>query len=139
MKWMTLLLVIVLTACIPNTGGEPTQPAGIELEGTRWLLESIGNTPLVAGSEVTLQFDVDNQAGGNAGCNSYGGTYTLTGDQIEFTEIASTLMACVDESMMDQESAYLQALNSAQQVSVEGDRLTIRYEGGQLNFVRAEE
>ena len=138
MKWITLLLIIVLTACIPQTGGEPTQPAGVALEGTRWVLESIGDTPVVAGSEVSLQFDADNQAGGNAGCNSYGGTYVLTGSQIEFTEIVSTLMACVDETMMDQESAYLQALNSAHSVSVEGDRLTISYEGGQLNFVRAE-
>jgi heat shock protein HslJ len=139
MKWITLLLIIVLTACIPQTGGEPTPPAGVELEGTRWVLESIGDTPVVPGSEVTLQFDADNQAGGNASCNSYGGTYTLTGSQIAFTDIVSTLMACADESMMEQETAYLGALNSAQQVSVEGNRLTISYDGGQLNFVRAEE
>jgi heat shock protein HslJ len=132
MKWMIVLMVLVLAACAPGSS-----PQSVELEGTRWQLESLNGTPVVPGSTVTLQFDAENFAGGNSGCNSYGGSYSLDGSSIEFSEIASTLMACMDDGIMDQEAAYLGALNSAQQVTLDGDRLTITHPGGQLNFVPA--
>jgi heat shock protein HslJ len=138
MKWILMSVVLLLAACVPVTGSEPAQPE-INLEGTRWMLESINGTPVVPGSEVTLQFDADNQAGGHGGCNSYGGAYTLTNSSIEFENLAQTLMACLDEDLNQQESTYTNALNNAQTVSLENDRLTITYNGGQLNFVRAQE
>jgi len=137
MKWMVVLLVLLLAACGRLVG----QPAGPELDlvGTRWQLESLNGTPVLPGSTVTLQFDADGVAGGNSGCNHYGGSYTLDGSNIEFSEIFSTLMACLDDGVMDQEAAFLGALGNAQSVSLAGDRLTITHDGGELIFVRAAE
>jgi heat shock protein HslJ len=140
MKWIYLSMILLLAACVPVTGEEPVEPAPeINLEGTQWMLESINETPVVPGSDVTLQFDNDNTAGGHAGCNSYGGTYALNNGDIVFSDIIRTLVACVDENIMDQEDTYLQALENAGQVIQDGDRLTITYNGGQLNFVRAQQ
>jgi heat shock protein HslJ len=104
MKWIYLSMILLLAACVPVTGEEPVEPAPeINLEGTQWMLESINETPVVPGSDVTLQFDADNTAGGHAGCNSYGGTYALNNGDIVFSDIIRTLVACVDENIMDQE------------------------------------
>lgn len=122
--------------------GEPTETSTAdELGGTSWELVSFGptgaETDAVAGSTVTLHFDMKGQAGGNSGCNSYGGSYQVAGNDISFGEIASTLMACADDAAMEQEGRYLDALHAADSFAIAGDRLTITYGGGQsvLNFV----
>jgi heat shock protein HslJ len=152
------ILVLAVAACaaatesIPDTGGGPTpgpetpvvsseQPgAGDALANTRWRLVSFGEpgaeTPVVAGSTVTLEFEADGRVGGSGGCNSYGGQYQVQDGAVSFGELVSTLMACTDERLMQQEQQYLAALQSAGQFELAGRRLTIRYAGGRgaLNF-----
>ena len=149
-------LTLILAACAPSgeppgTGNGPTPAvtptgspgAGNSLANTAWVLVSYGapgaETPVVAGSTVTLEFDAGDQAGGSAGCNSYGGHYQVDGDAISFSEIVQTLMACEDEQVMEQEAQHLAALETASQFELSGDSLAITYDGGQgvLNFVRA--
>jgi heat shock protein HslJ len=105
------------------------------LAGTQWTLVSYGApddpTPVIGGSGVTLALGEDGHASGSGGCNSYGGSYTVEGDTLQFSEVVSTLMACVDSDLMDQEQAYLDALNSASAFTLDGDRLTISDEDGQ--------
>jgi hypothetical protein len=93
----------------------------------------VGETP------ITLEFGEDWQAGGHSGCNSYGGTYTLQDDLLQFGEITSTLIACADQAVMEQEQQYLEALRTASRFMVEGDTLEIWYQndGGVLNFERS--
>jgi heat shock protein HslJ len=93
-------------------------------------------TPVIEGSTVTLEFQTDGQAGGSAGCNSYGGGYQVQGDTLSFDQLNSTLMACVDEAMMQQETEYFQALQSTGRFELADNQLTIWYDGGQsaLNF-----
>lgn len=164
--WATLLVVLLaLAGCaIPqlpaSTPGAPsestvsastpaadTTPAataegdeGDPLANTSWQLTAFGSagaeTPVVPDSTVTLEFSADGTAGGNTGCNSYGGDYTVEDDTLSFGEMVSTLMACADEAVMAQEQAYLQALQSAARFEVAADQLTIWYDEGnsQLNF-----
>lgn len=113
------------------------------LAGTAWVLESFGTVgaeePAVGEVPVTLEFSTDGQMGGNGGCNSYGGSYELDGNTLAFGEIVSTLVACVDTAQMEQEVQYFDALQTASEFQLEGDRLTITYNEGQgaLHFVRA--
>ncbi len=115
-------------------------PEGDPLVNTSWHLTTLGpaeaETPVVADSPATLTFSADGTAGGNTGCNSYGGDYTVESDTLSFGEMVSTLMACADEAVMAQEQAYLQALQSAARFEVTADHLTIWYDEGnsQLNF-----
>ena len=60
-----------------------------------------------------LAFDGGNLTG-NAGCNTFNSTYTITGDAIEIGPIMSTKMAC-EEPMSTVEGAYLAALDAVEQ------------------------
>lgn len=107
--------------------------AGATLENTDWRLVSFGlreaAKPLVEGSTVTLML-AGGQAGGSGGCNSYGGTYQVEGGTIAFDEISSTLRACADERVTDQEQRYLAALQSAGRYELDGKILRLFYDDG---------
>lgn len=106
---------------------------GFTLENTQWSLVSFGpqgsETPLVEDSTITLLL-AEGQAGGEGGCNSYGGTYQVENGNISFNEITSTLKACADERVTEQEQRYFQALESAERYELDGNQLRITYDDG---------
>jgi heat shock protein HslJ len=118
--------------------GEPTP-----LVGASWALDAFledgVETPVIAGNQPTLQFQVDGQAVGTGGCNQFGGEYFLT-DQLNFREIITTEMACTGAGIMEQEQRYYQALQSAGEFEIVGDELRITYGEGQgtLIFTRSD-
>ncbi|MEZ4864903.1 MAG: META domain-containing protein [Caldilineaceae bacterium] len=144
-----LVALLMLTGCTitlsplvtpePTMGGTIPTDAPNPLANTSWQLTTFedngGSTPVVAGSMVTLEFTSDTQAGGNSGCNSYGGTYTVQGESITFSEMAATLMACTDADIMTQEQQYLDALHSADRFAVDGDQLTIWYDNDNSKLI----
>lgn len=105
------------------------------LVGSSWALVSWGDpadpTPVIDGSTVTLTFNENGRAGGSAGCNGYSVSYSFSGDQISFSMPISTMMACADEALMTQESAYLQALPTASGFTFSADQLVITLADGQ--------
>ena len=164
--FLMLIAVLLLAACAPGNAdpeitpppqAEGTLPIGNDpdatqipetagggiLENTRWQLESFGapeeETPPVQGSTITLEFGEENMVGGSAGCNTYGGSYTVDDVGIQFRDIASTLIACDDQQVNEQESRYLQMLQTARQYTIEQDRLILAEEGGAplMSFLRA--
>lgn len=114
-----------------------TQPgAGQDaLKGTSWTLSSMGpngaGLPALSGVSVTLDFQAGGEAGGSAGCNSYGGEYVVSGTSLMFKNLLSTMMACTDTRLMDQEQQFLNALRNADRFQVSGDLLTIYYNNGE--------
>lgn len=130
----------------PSTGltptGEPAGPAHSQsaLANTRWTLVSFGSpgaeTPVITGSNVTLEFKTEGQVTGSGGCNSYSGKYLVQDNTLSFSQINSTLMACADAQVTEQEQSYFQALPSAGKFELRDDRLTISSADGQsvLNF-----
>lgn len=122
------------------------EDAAPPLEGTSWeLLAFVGPEPMpaavtdkVPGSSVTLAFD-DGSAGGSGGCNSYGGSYEQNGSELTFAEMVSTMMACADQGVTDQEARYLGELESVTHFVAVGDVLWLgTAEGGALIFQVAE-
>jgi heat shock protein HslJ len=143
---VALALVVLLAACAAEpTATQPVGESGQELENTHWQLVSFDSTdsetPVVEGSDVTIHFDADGQVNGSAGCNSYGGVYRVEQGQITIDEVVSTLMACTDNAIMDQEAQYLTALQTTGEFELNGDRLLIHYGDGlsTLNFVKISE
>jgi heat shock protein HslJ len=124
---------------VPPVG---TPDAGNGLENTHWSLVSFGDPeaqrPLVERSDITLLL-ADGEAGGFGGCNSYGATYQVNGNELTFGEVTQTLRACVDERMNEQEERYFEALQTASHYELEGDNLMITFENGEglLVFERA--
>lgn len=129
------LLMLLLATAFMLSSCSAFLPASDPLNGTSWQLAEIAGKPALSAPKVTLEFK-DGQAGGNAGCNSYGGDYQVNGNKIGFSQMISTMMACADQSVMDQESAYLQILGGAQSFEIVDGRLQLHGSGGEtLTFV----
>ncbi len=142
MKHLALLLM-ALTLLTPACTAVQGQKGEGDLANSQWKLVSFGKTgaeiPVVEGSSITLEFKENNQVGGNGGCNSYGGKYEMQDDNLSFKDITSTLMACADEQVTQQEQQYFQALQTATRFEITEDNLTIWYadEQNKLSFVKA--
>jgi heat shock protein HslJ len=130
------VLALAVAACGGNgSGGDPT--------ANPWLLESGTlngeSIPMVDGHPITLVFDADlEEAGGVSACNNYFGGYTLSGNQLTFGDLGSTMMACTPDEVMDSESQYLAALGLVGRFNVSGERLTLEGDGVELVFVADE-
>lgn len=114
--------IMFLSACA--TTASQSGSSG-DLIGKVWALTELKGTPPAAGVGISAQFSSNGKVSGSAGCNRYNGTYTVSGNSITFSSpLATTMMMC-DEAVMEQESAYLQALGEAKTFSVNGDQLTL--------------
>lgn len=130
-------LILIMTACAVVDDPVST----VDLSGTQWNLISYGEpgseSEVLKETQITLQFDQEGQAGGSGGCNTFGAQYEISNGSISFTVIMSTEMACLGEGVMDQETAYYQALNSTGAFKISNRELKIWYNDGQevLNFM----
>ncbi|MEZ4769572.1 MAG: META domain-containing protein [Caldilineales bacterium] len=92
-----------------------------DLDGTDWALTEVAEgQPVLENTEITIRFE-DGAISGSAGCNTYTSVYSLSEDNpflITLEPVTATRMAC-DDPVMDQETAYLSAL---QTVSIWGYR-----------------
>lgn len=132
---ITLLLIsLAISACSAQNGGEsPSSLIG------SWKLVAYGPAgapiPAVEGVGAGLTFNEDGTVTGTSGCNGLGGDYTVEGDQITFGEFVSTLMAC-DEPIMAQEEAAHKVMTGTATYKIEGNTLTITNTGMVLVFTR---
>jgi heat shock protein HslJ len=143
---LTGILILSLIGCaswpgISLTGDKQTSGSESSLANSHWRLVSYGESgsesPVLEGTDFTLQFEDSSQAGGNTGCNTFGARYEVSaGGRISITEITSTLMACNEEALVEQESQVLDALRSAESFELNGESLSIHYKGGVLIFSR---
>jgi heat shock protein HslJ len=95
-------------------------------------------TSPVPGSTLTAEF-ADGTISGNSGCNQYTGPYEASGTSITIGPLASTLRACADPAVGQQETEYLAALELARTFSVAGGNLNLfREDGGiAVTFAKA--
>ena len=112
------------------------------LSGSAWLLVSYGppgsETGAVTAAPATLEFGRGGLIRGNGGCNSFSGQYQLQGKKVTFSNFTSSMMACVDQTLTDQETAVLKGLQSAGTFAISADQLVIfsTSGGSQLIFSR---
>ncbi len=123
-----------------NTGEQLTFNRVYNLVNTSWQLVSFDEgTPVVENSVVTITFDDTMHIAGSSGCNDYGGRYSFNGNEIRFNEVISTLMACADERINTQESAFFLALQNATTFEISASELVIYYgDGVKMTFTRIE-
>lgn len=117
--------MVLVLARVDFATQEPSSPAS--LVGA-WKLTSLGTADAVssalADQAAGLTFNEDGTLIGTSGCNEFGGSYTLEGDQITFMEIVSTLKLC-DSPIMNQEEAMQQVLTESADYQIDGNTLTI--------------
>jgi heat shock protein HslJ len=108
------------------------------LGDTAWQVTGYNNgrqavVSVLTGSRLGMTFADDGRLSGSAGCNDFKATYTAAGRDIQIGAVASTRKFCAQpEELMQQEAAFLQALQRASVASIEGELLALRSADGAL-------
>lgn len=116
-----LSLMMVRVRNPPSTAG---------LVNTYWKLLQLGDTQVSVAEQqrephLILQARAEGvqRVAGFAGCNRMMGSYTLEGDQLAFTQMAGTMMACAQG--MDTEKAFHAALGKVTRWVIRGEQLDL--------------
>ncbi len=99
------------------------------LSGTRWTLDVAGlNVPGADKVLPTIAF-ADGSVSGSAGCNTFMGSYTVSGDSLTIGELAGTKKACgpVETAV---ETAVLERLGKVAGYQMTADSLTLTDSAG---------
>ncbi|MCM1984971.1 META domain-containing protein [Lyngbya confervoides] len=108
-----------------------TQVAAPPLINTPWQLMSYNNgqgavVSAMSGVVVTAQFHDDGRLTGIAGCNHYMANYVSTENTLAIAPSVRTRKLCRQpDGVMEQESAYLKILETAETYRIEGERLIL--------------
>jgi len=104
------------------------------LTNTYWKLAELNGEPALLGAgkrELHMILNTeDNRATGFSGCNKFTGTYKVEEDHLQFLQMVSTGMACLDG--MEQEQRFLSALRNTMRFKINGDSLSLYDADGQL-------
>lgn len=102
-----------------------------------WVLDELNRQSLLPGTAITLQF-LDGQISGFAGCNSYNGTYTAVQNEdgtysVTIGQLTTSQLACPLQ-IMDQEEAYLEALQAVVTATIFENFMELAYLDGVMNY-----
>lgn len=113
---------------------DPGQVA--DLATKKWLLSRVNGNPVnLTKNAPFLNFDADKgSAGGNSGCNAFGGDFEVSGITIRFGDMIQTMMACEREGRMEVERGFMNGLRNANRFEIRGNRL-ILFRGNQEMLV----
>ncbi len=99
----------LLLSALPGVVLAQDDAAALDPEGVEWTLTTLASEPVVEGLEVTL-FLSGGEVVGNAGCNSYFGSYELTDDTLIFPNPFGVTQKLCDDAVMAVEDVYLPLL-----------------------------
>src|SRR5690606_1544216 len=125
----------------PVNTGDGSPEAASALDSLKWELVRIDgeDLKLVEGDKPFLSFDKEKgSAGGNTGCNVFGGSYEQTGENaIRIFDTISTMRACIEDDRMTVERKFMAALLEVDRFEIEdkslklfkGDALRLEFRG----------
>jgi heat shock protein HslJ len=99
-----LLLAALLTGCAKAPALQTNQA---------FVVEWIGERPLIDRSHLSLTFEDDGRAFGSGGCNHWFGSYQLNAGKLTFGPLGSTRRTCAP-ALMEQEQRFFEALANVQ-------------------------
>lgn len=81
-------------------------------------------TAVLPDTTVDVVFEIAS-VGGSAGCNDFTGTYGTNGNVVRISQLATTRKAC-PEDVMNQETAFLAALQGAALIDYRGNQVNLQ-------------
>jgi heat shock protein HslJ len=127
---------------VPPPTDTPAPPAAPDLlTGTRWGVIQYNNfvggiVTLLADTNITIDFGTGGQLSGNGGCNTFFGSFQVDGNNVTIIAPAAASALCVEpEGIMEQETAFLNALQASATYRITGDTLELITAGGQIAVV----
>ena len=116
------------SASTSEAGSKGENVDSMPLLGTTWTLTELdGHAPVSTTGNNPAQLVLDgsqNRYSGSSGCNRLTGTIELKGDSLNFGAGASTMMAC-SEPLMQQEQAFTKMLESVTGYRTSGKTLEL--------------
>jgi heat shock protein HslJ len=121
---MKIFLTISIAAILLSIRCSSNQETTSKLLHDIWILDSIEGEPYSRAENQDLHptieiYLAEERFSGNTGCNNMNGTLTVDGSKINFTNIITTKMFCVDVD----ETSFLSALERADNYKIEKMRL----------------
>jgi heat shock protein HslJ len=131
------LSALLVAGCAHVASADTAADAAPSLADTHWTIASINGQPATAQRKAEMNFTAD-RISGNAGCNSFGGGYSVAGDTLTATQLISTKMACAGAGM-DQENAVFKILGQPMTVARQADgTLVLSDDAGSLTLQPAD-
>jgi heat shock protein HslJ len=124
--WLLVTLIGLLTFT-------PGCTSGPSVDG-KWTATSARPQTLVADAAVVLTF-ANGRLSGTAGCNSFGGAFSVAAGTLKVPQLATTLMYC-EGPRGEQETWVMALLSSSPTVSVNGDTLILTGTASTVTFRR---
>lgn len=135
---LALICNFALLACaessstqVPPMSSNQSPQSRVVLKNSSWRLESWerkgSNVKLAPKTEISLNFQ-ENKVNGSAGCNNFGGSFSMKNNQFSVGTLQATQRGC-DEVVMKQETQFLAALQSVRRIASDASgRLLLFYE-----------
>ncbi|WP_299246961.1 META domain-containing protein [uncultured Lacinutrix sp.] len=131
MKTRIILLAIIMISIMSCNSEKKTNSEVISDTITEkyWKLKTLNGREVTMVENQTRETyfilkSEENRLKGFAGCNTFGGTFTLEkGNSIRFTSVLSTLMACPD--VVVNETEFLKVFNLADHYTIKDDVLSL--------------
>jgi heat shock protein HslJ len=124
---------VLVAGCAHMASAGSDANAAPSLADTHWTIASINGQPATAQRKAEMNFTAD-RVSGNAGCNSFGGGYTIANGVMTTTQIISTKMACLGPGM-DQENAVFKILGQPMTITRQNDgSMTLRDAAGTMTL-----
>ena len=132
------LIVDKLHKILPDKSCAPSTHA--ELLDTYWRLDKLGTQAVITPADMKeahmVLASAETRVHGNAGCNNFFGQFNTDGNELSFTALGSTMMACPET--METEQAFLAALGNTVSYAISGLFLELYdAEGGLLARLEA--
>jgi len=132
MRIAILLLLLFAPEAFGAGQARQDSPAGAplataDLPDTYWKLTHLGDAAVNLSSEhrephLVLRSE-DHRVGGHGGCNRITGSYVLDRNRVNFSDMASTMMACAEG--MDIERSFLETLERVKTWKITGEQLEL--------------
>ena len=123
MKKLALIFIaaLIMQSCSEKVGIESVANTNWVL--TEWPGETMPNTT----KKATLNFSANDKVSGKSFCNGFGGTATISGETIKFSELIGTMMFCEDVGQA--EGKYTEGLKNSNSFKVVGGKLQLLKDG----------
>jgi heat shock protein HslJ len=101
----------------------------LSFENTKWILKTVDGVEVK--HSITQAFIIfnDDRASGSSGCNSFSGTYYLSGNVLKFDEVISTKRGCIGKNP---ERQFFSVINRADACMIVGNKLIITQMGEEI-------
>lgn len=121
-----LMFALFLQACAEKISVD-------SVNNTKWVLtEWPGQTMPKTTKQATLNFGANNNVNGKSFCNGFGGSASINGNTIKFSELMGTMMFCEDVGQA--EGKYTEGLRTTNAFKIVGGKLRL-FNGDKLLMI----